>query len=511
MLKKTVPGLQIIAGRHCSCYALNINKSQSKRGEITKRKHRNQLLGYKDGIISHIVGSKQFFNERRAISNCRNALQVKSILDDLIIRNRNEEILMDETIYGKALQKCLTLCEWTHAINIFNKMPEKLKTLIIYNIMINGLCKNDKLKIACGIFEEMRNKGIEPDRQTYTNLINGCKMRPITNISVAETFWKQMLSKGIEPDLMSYNAIIAVYAKSKQLDKVESIWNEILRLNQDELDMVGMAAICGNVMNCYALCKQTEKVMEIKDFMNENKIALSHIHFSIIIKCFQLNNKPKKILEIFNNEIFNNKSIKVEHVLINQLSVAILQLMKRETNYKLQSKYCDIITKIIPNKYNAQWNEYHVNNYHIGSVQFDALLLKYKLKNKEHKLQTKFRKMIKEKKLHGYWTQIAIKDDRDKWVIDLHSHSIDTSKWILKYIFEYSKREKKYIKQCLDRNQDIIILCGQGVHNQNNDKLVLNKEIESELLLWTPSIKSKIHPENQACLLLNGNDLKKYF
>ena len=492
---------------------MNINNSQSgTRGEIIKRKHRNQLLGYKDGVISHIVGSKQYFNERRAISNCKNASQVKSIIDELIDRNRNKNILLDESIYGKALQKCLLLCECNDAMTIFNEMPKKLKTLIIYNIVINGLCKNDKLKMAYLLFEEMINKGIEPDKQTYTNLINGCKMRPITDIYIAETLWKQMINKGIKPDLMSYNAIIAVYCKNKQIDKVESIWNEILHSNKDKLNMIGMSAICGNIMNCYALSKQTEKLMKIKDFMIKNKISLTHIHFSIILKCFQLNNEPKKILEIFNNEIFNNKTIKVEHVLINQLSVAILQLMEKETNYKLQSKYCNIITNIIPNKYSTYWNEYHFNNYQIGSVQFDALLLKYKLKNKEHKLVSKFKKMIKNNKLHGYWKQIKINGNKYKWVIDLHSHSINTSKWILKYIFKYNKKEIKYIKQCLNKKDEIVILCGVGIHNnENNNKLILNKEIKSELLLWKPSIKCKIYPLNQACLLINTNDLNKLY
>eukprot|EP01083_Nonionella_stella_P037066 101086_1 len=496
----------------CKQFSSHINLSNTayKRYETLKSKRKNKSLGYSDGIISHIAGSYCFIDTRKQISKCTNASQIKSILHDASSTNS----ALDHTVYGKALQKCLVLCEWQDALDIFAEMPKQMQTIIIYNIMIHGLCKNDRFHSAYALFKKMlQSSHIAPDIQTYTSLIVGCKMRHKANIDFAEQIWNTMIRNEIKPNLIAYNAMMTVYSRAKRLDKVEQIWNEVLR-NTAQLDLVGMDAICGNMMNGYALLKQGDKIMQIKQFMHEHNIPLSHIHYSIIIKCFQLRNEPYKIIDIFNNEIFVNPAIKVEHVLISQLSCALLQLMRlKPDNKRLVSKYCRMITKTIPQKYATQWKDFHWNNYAIGTIQFDALLLKYRLSKKEYKLGKHFERLIKKNRLHGYWIQTVI--DRSKmgqkqWVIDLHSHSVDAAKFILKYVFEYHETDRGYISQCVHNDEQVIVLCGKGMHNENNIA-ILNKVVQLELAAWNPPVKAVIHPQDSACLLIDNTDLKKHF
>ena len=45
--------------------------------------------------------------------------------------------------------------------------------VMIINIMIDRLCKNQRLDDVCKIFESLREKACRPDAITYSSLIDG--------------------------------------------------------------------------------------------------------------------------------------------------------------------------------------------------------------------------------------------------------------------------------------------------------------------------------------------------
>ena len=516
----------------------NINQSAdfSRQDYRLKLKRRNKSLGYSDGIISHIAGSSQFADIRHDISKCTSSAEIISIL-----QNGTSVRLIDESVYGKALQKCLALTDWPRALEIFKSIPIQNRSLIIYNIVINGLCKNDRITNALQLFDEMiASPSITPDLKTYSSLITGCKYRAKWNWKIAEKLWFTMIGSGLRPNLIAYNAMITVYVQTQQIDKVEALWTQLLDLpelrefkssnsdfseipnsekpnsessNSEEANVrkhaMAMSAVCGNMMNCYALQQSTDKVMAMKQWMFSHDVPLTNIHFSIILKCFERAGAPEKVVEVFNSEIIRNPNVKMEHILICQVAVALLQIMRKHPEDKvLHKKYCKMITETIPKQYSSLWKDSHPSNYWLGKIQFDALLYRYSRKGKEHRLGKKFRRLGEMGKLHGIWNDnvFELKGNR---CIDLHAHSEDAAVWILKYVLQYDdgKKERKFLKQMVEEGKEMVVLCGKGAHNHHHEPK-LNRRVVQELASWTPPVSATPHPLNKACVLLNSEDIR---
>ncbi|KAK8700409.1 hypothetical protein V6N13_018806 [Hibiscus sabdariffa] len=78
-------------------------------------------------------------------------------------------------------------------------------------ILLDGLCKNGKLKEALKIFQVMRNSGLELDIIFYTILIDGlCKSGQIEG---AKELFHELSVKGLKPDIYTYTIMINEFCK----------------------------------------------------------------------------------------------------------------------------------------------------------------------------------------------------------------------------------------------------------------------------------------------------------
>ncbi|KDP42617.1 hypothetical protein JCGZ_24391 [Jatropha curcas] len=89
-----------------------------------------------------------------------------------------------------------------------------------FNILINCFCHldrvdfgEDKFGEAVDLFDDIVEKGYQPNVYTYNVIVNGlCKIGKTT---VAFGILKRMVEKGCEPDLVSYNAIFDSLCKDR--------------------------------------------------------------------------------------------------------------------------------------------------------------------------------------------------------------------------------------------------------------------------------------------------------
>jgi pentatricopeptide repeat protein len=59
--------------------------------------------------------------------------------------------------------------------------------LFTYTLMINSYCRENHLREACDLLNDMKKRGIEPDAVTYTVFIDGC-----SKIKDTLAFWRDM-------------------------------------------------------------------------------------------------------------------------------------------------------------------------------------------------------------------------------------------------------------------------------------------------------------------------------
>lgn len=65
------------------------------------------------------------------------------------------------------------ICDNAGALNLLKKMQSSIckPNLVIYNTIIDSLCKDRRLKVALDLFSAMKSEGIKPDVVTYNALV----------------------------------------------------------------------------------------------------------------------------------------------------------------------------------------------------------------------------------------------------------------------------------------------------------------------------------------------------
>ncbi|KAF3782857.1 Pentatricopeptide repeat-containing protein [Nymphaea thermarum] len=119
-----------------------------------------------------------------------------------------------------------TLCKYGHvkvATEIFNKRKSQFTPdAKMYTVLVYGWSKFNKQDMAKKFFDEMIDRGIEPNVVTYNVLLNGiCRRARLhpdprfdQTIEEAENLLKEMSFREIEPDATSYSIVLHVYSRA---------------------------------------------------------------------------------------------------------------------------------------------------------------------------------------------------------------------------------------------------------------------------------------------------------
>ncbi|KAJ4849629.1 hypothetical protein Tsubulata_017738 [Turnera subulata] len=120
--------------------------------------------------------------------------------------------------------------------------------LMIYTMMINGYCRLNCLREAFLLLDDMVKRGIKPDVITYTVLIDG-SAKQYQSVSYAEQIdtgrqkkidsvasntknaiglFNQMKDKGIQPDVICYTALIDHHCKASNIEDAVELFNEMV-------------------------------------------------------------------------------------------------------------------------------------------------------------------------------------------------------------------------------------------------------------------------------------------
>uniref|UniRef100_A0A803KN50 Pentatricopeptide repeat-containing protein n=1 Tax=Chenopodium quinoa TaxID=63459 RepID=A0A803KN50_CHEQI len=100
--------------------------------------------------------------------------------------------------------------------------------LVIYNTIIDSLCKDSLLQQAMDLFSAIKTEGIQPDVVTYNSLIrgfynSGCREE-------AKGVLTEMLKSNIAPDVTTFSMLVDMFCKDGNVEEAEAI----LRLMTDK-------------------------------------------------------------------------------------------------------------------------------------------------------------------------------------------------------------------------------------------------------------------------------------
>uniref|UniRef100_A0A803KNR1 Pentatricopeptide repeat-containing protein n=1 Tax=Chenopodium quinoa TaxID=63459 RepID=A0A803KNR1_CHEQI len=97
-----------------------------------------------------------------------------------------------------------------------------MPNVVIYNTLIDSLCKDNLLPQALRLFKELKVKGISPNVVTYNTLIRG--MLTLGQPKEAQEMLTEMLRNNITPTTETYNMLIDMYCKDGKVGEARDIF-----------------------------------------------------------------------------------------------------------------------------------------------------------------------------------------------------------------------------------------------------------------------------------------------
>jgi pentatricopeptide repeat protein len=96
---------------------------------------------------------------------------------------------------------------------------------VIYNILIDAMCKSGKLEDARELFLKLHVKGLLPDVRSWTSIISGLCREGL--LDEAYKAFRQMERDGCPPDCCSYNVIVRGFLQSNSASRAEQLFQEM--------------------------------------------------------------------------------------------------------------------------------------------------------------------------------------------------------------------------------------------------------------------------------------------
>ncbi|KAJ7540086.1 hypothetical protein O6H91_10G001200 [Diphasiastrum complanatum] len=147
-----------------------------------------------------------------------------------------------DVVIGNTLINMYAKCDCIkHARQVFNKMSER--NVVSWNAMIAGYAQNGLGKEGLGLYEQMKQAGVQPNNVTYGILLKSCASSAALNHG--KQLHSDIIRSGFEPDVVVGNTLVDMYAKCGCLEDARQVFNKMI-----EKDVVSWSAmIAGYVQN----------------------------------------------------------------------------------------------------------------------------------------------------------------------------------------------------------------------------------------------------------------------
>lgn len=158
------------------------------------------------------------------------------------------------------------------ALEVFNEL-EGSTTLVpdtfVYNVMVNGFVKANRVDEACKLVDSMKARNITPDLITYSSLLDG--LGKAGRLEEAFSVFTKMSEEGCEPDVVAYTSLMDVLGKGGKIDHALTIFRTMTkkkvapdaityRALNDALEKVGRSKDAQKIKRLRFLANQEKKV-----------------------------------------------------------------------------------------------------------------------------------------------------------------------------------------------------------------------------------------------------------
>ncbi|PQQ06730.1 pentatricopeptide repeat-containing protein [Prunus yedoensis var. nudiflora] len=228
---------------------LKTTPSSSPSHQLTQKRHPRNQQG-----PSHLDHSIDMDELLSSIGQTQNEQELYSLMSTYKGRQLSIRFMVSLLSREPDWQRSLAILDWINEEALYTP------SVFAYNVVIRNVLRAKQWEIAHGLFEEMRQRALAPDRYTYSTLITSFgkagmfdsalswlqKMeqdhvsgdlvlysnlielsRKLCDYSKAISIFSRLKRLGIMPDLVAYNSMINVFGKAKLFREARLLLKEM--------------------------------------------------------------------------------------------------------------------------------------------------------------------------------------------------------------------------------------------------------------------------------------------
>lgn len=164
---------------------------------------------------------------------------------------------------------------------IFDQLRDSnIANLVSYNVMINAYVLNRNFDKAAETFDKISRVGLTPDGVSYNTLVKAATQNG--KYAEAENYYKEMLKYEIYPIATTYNHLVKGLLPTDQKDQINRIVYGMLEVSKKEpVDLVSY------VMKTFQMQRQPEKVIEIYENALKVGATLVNLSYDMVLTAYR--------------------------------------------------------------------------------------------------------------------------------------------------------------------------------------------------------------------------------
>lgn len=189
-------------------------------------------------------------------------------IHDLVVRNAIE---LDLAV-GNTLVDMYAKCGSTQeAHKVFDCLPTH--NIVSWGAMITGYVQQEHMSVALKLFQEMQQKGVQPNRVIFICILKACAS--MGALDQGEVIHKQIIESDLESDVVVRSALVDMYATFGNLEKARKLFDESPNKN----------VVSWSVMlSGYVQHGQDVSALQLFEKMQQADIGLDKFVFTCILK-----------------------------------------------------------------------------------------------------------------------------------------------------------------------------------------------------------------------------------
>ncbi|KAJ7533582.1 hypothetical protein O6H91_13G056000 [Diphasiastrum complanatum] len=145
--------------------------------------------------------------------------QGKQLHSDISKRGFETDVVVGNTLVDM-YAKCGCIED---ACGVFNKLSGR--NVVSWSVMIAGYAQQGLGNEALALYEQMKQKGVQPDNVTYVVLLKACAS--ITALEHGKQIHSHIIKNGFELDVIMGSALVDMYAKCGCIEHARQVFNNL--------------------------------------------------------------------------------------------------------------------------------------------------------------------------------------------------------------------------------------------------------------------------------------------